>query len=57
MSVSGWVLLRQQIAAGEFEPALRSVPQLTEARATTLADCATAIQHAVYARRSELVLA
>ena len=57
MSVSGWVLLRQQIAAGEFEPALRSVPQLTEARATTLADCATAIQHAVYARRPELVLA
>ena len=57
MSVSGWVLLRQQIAAGEFEPALRSVPQLTEARATTLADCATAIQHAVYARRPDLVLA
>jgi hypothetical protein len=57
MSVSGWALLRQQIATGDYELALQAIPHLTESKATKLADCAAATRHAVYARRPELVLA
>ena len=57
MSVSGWAVLRRRIAAGEIEQALQSLPNLAAAKATTLSDMTAAIQHAIYARQTELTLA
>ena len=57
MSVSGWAALRRRIAAGEVEQALQSAPNLAASKATTLSDMTAAIQHAIYARQTELTLA
>lgn len=57
MSGNAVGLLRQQIARGDFEEALKAAPHIAQAKAATFTDSVSLIQHSLSARQSELAVA